>query len=292
MAEDSQGRFVVTEENNIMRDMQDLEDGAVESGDLSSQAVFSGLRSDFWKKIISHESINSTNEFAMSLSLKGPESGTVIIADSQARGKGRMGRVWVSPPGGNIYMSAVLKPEIAVRDAAFLTVAAALACAYALKSEAGLNVNIKWPNDLMVCGKKIGGILTEIRSGHDKINFAVIGIGINVNSRSKDFPEELANIATSVKEVTGRYFSRSEIIAEVLNELERWYKKLIGDGSFLLLEEWKRLSCTIGKVVRVTLCGEVISGIAEDIDEEGMLVLRLASGERRRISSGDLTELR
>jgi len=292
MAQDSQGRFAATGEDNIMRDKKGLGDGTKESGDLCSNAVFSGLRSDFWKKIIYHESINSTNEFALSLSLRGPESGTVIIADSQARGRGRMGRVWISPPGTNIYMSAVLKPEIAVRNAAFLTVAAALACAHALRGEAGLNVNIRWPNDLMVCDKKIGGILTEIRSGHDEINFAVIGIGINVNSWGKDFPEELADIATSVKEVTGRYFSRSKIIAQILNELERWYKKLTVDGSFLLLEEWKRLSCTIGKVVRITLCSEVISGIAEDIDEEGMLVLRLASGERRRISSGDLTELR
>ncbi len=283
---------MATGENNIMRDKQGLEDGTIGSGDLSSNAIFSGLSGDFWKKIIHRESINSTNEYALSLSLRGPESGTVIIAESQARGRGRMGRVWVSPPGSNIYMSAVLKPEIAVRDAAFLTVAAALACAHALRSEAGLNVTIKWPNDLMVCGKKIGGILTEIRSAHDEINFAVIGIGINVNSLSKDFPAELADRATSIKEVTGRHFSRSRIIAQVLNELERWYKKLTGDGSFPLLEEWKRLSCTIGKVVRVTLFSEVISGIAEDVDEEGMLVLRLASGERRRISSGDLTELR
>lgn len=275
-----------------MRDMQNSEDGTVESGDLSSHSVFAGLRSDFWKKIILHESINSTNEFALSLSLRGPESGTVIVADSQERGRGRRGRVWVSPPGSNIYMSAILKPEIAVRDATFLTVAAALSCAHALRSKTGLNVNIKWPNDLMVSGKKIGGILTELRSGHDKINSAVIGIGINVNFCGEDFPEELVNIATSVKELTGKYFSRSEIIAEVLNELERWYKKLTGAGRFSLLEEWKRLSCTTGRVVRVTLCNEVISGLAEDIDDEGMLVLKLASGERRRISSGDLTELR
>lgn len=289
-AEEDEG--ALWRENNRMCDMQNSEDGPVESGDLSSHAVFAGLSGDFWKKIIRHKSISSTNEFALSISLKGAESGTVVIADSQARGRGRVGRVWISPPGSNIYMSAVLRPEIAVQDAPFLTVAAALACAYALRSKTGLTVNIKWPNDLMVSGKKIGGILTELRSGRDKIKFAVIGIGINVNSQGKDFPEELANIATSVKEVTGKYFSRSDIIAEVLNELERWYKKLMGDGRFLLLEEWKRLSCTVGKWVRVTLCSEVISGLAEEIDEEGMLVLKLSSGERRRISAGDLTELR
>ncbi len=140
--------------------------------------------------------------------------------------------------------------------------------------------------------QKIGGILTEIRSGHDEIHFAVIGIGINVNSLCKDFPGELTHTATSVKEVTGKYFSRSRIIAEILNELEQMFQKLKGGGIFHLLEEWKKLSCTVGKMVRVTLFDEVISGIAEDIDSDGMLVLKMASGERRRISSGDLTELR
>lgn len=275
-----------------MSELQNLEDGNIESRDLSSRAIIAGLRSDFWKKIICYESVDSTNEFAMALSLKSPESRTVIIADSQAEGRGRLGRVWVSPPGRNIYMSAVLVPEIAPRDVTFLTVAAALASASALRSKTDLIANIKWPNDLMVRGKKIGGILTELRSGHDKINFAVVGIGINVNSGGEDFPQELEHIATSVKEETGRYYSRSGIIAEVLNELEQQYKKLINEGRFPLLEEWRRLSSTIGKRVRITLCTEVLSGLAEEIDEEGMLVLKLASGERRRISAGDLTELR
>ncbi len=279
------------QEKTIAHNKQDIQDKAAESCDLSSGEVLSRLRSDFWKKIIHLKSISSTNEFALSLPVRSAESGTVIIADSQSRGRGRMGRVWVSPQN-NIYMSAVLKPEIAVRDAAFLTVAAALSCVHALKSEAGLTVHIKWPNDLMAGSKKIGGILTEIRSGHDQIHFAVIGIGINVNSLSKDFPGELANTATSVKEVTGKYFSRSQILAQVLNELEQLYKKLIGGGILQLLKEWKRLSCTVGKMVKVTLFDEVISGIAEDIDKEGMLVLKMASGERKRISSGDLTELR
>jgi BirA family biotin operon repressor/biotin-[acetyl-CoA-carboxylase] ligase len=275
-----------------MSELQNLEDGHIEARDLSSHAIIAGLRSDFWKKIICYESVDSTNELALALSLKSPESRTVIIADSQEKGRGRLGRVWVSPPGRNIYMSAVLIPEIEPRDVAFLTIAAALACASALRSKTGLIVNIKWPNDLMARSKKIGGILTELRSGHDKINFAVVGIGINVNSGGEDFPEELGQIATSVKEETGRYYSRSGIIAEVLNELEQRYEKLINEGRFPLLEEWRKLSSTVGKRVRITLCKEVLSGLAEEIDKEGMLVLKLVSGERRRISAGELTELR
>ncbi len=275
-----------------MSELENLKDGHIESGDLSTRAIIAGLRSDFWKKIICYRAVDSTNECALSLSLKSPESRTVIIADSQTKGRGRLGRVWVSPPGRNIYMSAVLIPEIEPRDATFLTVAAVLACASALRNKTGIIANIKWPNDLMARGKKIGGILTELRSGHDKINFAVMGIGINVNTGGKDFPKELEDIATSVKEETGKYYSRSGIIAEVLNELAQWYEKLIYEGGFSLLEEWRKLSSTIGKRVRIALCTEVLSGLAEGIDEGGMLVLKLASGERRRISAGDLTELR
>ena len=281
-----------TVKKNFMPELQNSEGGHRGPRDLSSNAIMAHLRGDFWKKIICYESVDSTNELALALSLKSPESGTVIIADSQAKGRGRLGRVWVSPPGRNIYMSAILTPEIELRDATLLTVVAALACASALRNKTGLIANIKWPNDLIVGGKKIGGILTELRSGHDKINFAVMGIGINVNSGGDDFPEELERIATSVKEETGRNQSRSGIIAEVLNEVERWYEKLMNEGRFPLLEEWRKLSSTVGKRVRVTLCREVLSGFAEDIDKEGMLVLKLASGERRRISAGDLTELR
>jgi BirA family biotin operon repressor/biotin-[acetyl-CoA-carboxylase] ligase len=275
-----------------MSDLQNFEDGHIQSGDLSTHAIIAGLRSDFWKKVICYESVDSTNEFALALSQKSPESRTVIIADTQAKGRGRLGRVWVSPPGRNIYMSAVLVPEIEPRDATFLTVAAALACASALRNKTDLIANIKWPNDLMARGKKIGGILTELRSGYEKINFAVVGIGINVNSGDEDFPKELGNVATSVKEETGEYYSRSGIISEVLNELEQWYEKLMNEGKFPLLEEWRKLSSTIGGRVKIALSTEVLSGLAEDIDEEGMLVLKLASGERRRISAGDLTELR
>ncbi len=273
-----------------MSELQNLKNVNIEFGDLASHEIVAGLRSDFWKKIICYESVDSTNEFA--LSLKSPDSRTAIIADSQTNGRGRLGRRWVSPPRRNIYMSTVLIPELEHREIPFLTVVASLACVEAIRSETGLIANIKWPNDLMARGKKIGGILTELRSGHDKSNFAVRGIGLNVNSGPADFPQELRPIATSIKEETGRCYSRSGIIATVLNELERWYEKLINEGSLPILAEWRKLSSTIGKRVRVTLCSEVLSGLAEDIDKEGMLLLQLASGERRRISAGDLTELR
>ncbi|MGE5174470.1 MAG: biotin--[acetyl-CoA-carboxylase] ligase, partial [Betaproteobacteria bacterium] len=139
---------------------------------------------------------------------------------------------------------------------------------------------------------KIGGILTEIRSDSEKINLAVIGIGVNVNSEVMDFPEELRGIVTSVRNEAGRTCSRVGIIIEILRELERWYKILRSEGRRQLMEEWKSLSSTIGKEVRIVLGNEILSGVAETIDGNGMLILQLGSGGKRRISSGDVMELR
>lgn len=268
-------------------------DGHIKSGDLSSENITANLLSDFWGKVLCYGAVNSTNTLAVDLSLKYPESEIAIIADSQVKGKGRLGRAWVSPPGCNIYMSVVLHTEIAPEDATLLTISAAVACASALRNKCGLDVNIKWPNDLMVCYRKIGGILTELKSGHGRINkLVVIGIGVNVNSRLTDFPEELRSRATSLKEETGKYFERSGMIADILNELEKWYKKLLSEGRFPLLKEWRRLSSTLGNKVRVTMGTDIFSGFAEDIDEQGRLILKLASGAKMIVSAGDLTELR
>jgi BirA family biotin operon repressor/biotin-[acetyl-CoA-carboxylase] ligase len=260
---------------------------------LTCNEIKAGILGDFWNKVFFYESVDSTNERA--LALPAPETfahGTVVITDSQSRGRGRIGRKWISPPGRNIYMSMLLKPEIRPRDVAFLTIAGALAGAVALGNITGLDARIKWPNDLMVNGKKIGGILTESRSGAEKVNIAVIGIGVNVNSESIDFPEELRGVVTSARAETGRVFSRVKIIVDILKELELRYKALVREGRQPLLKEWKGRSSTIGKEVRIVLSEAVLSGVADTVDDEGMLVVRLRSGETRRISSGDVIELR
>ncbi len=276
-----------------MAELKYQEDGYIKNRDLSPDDIRAKLLSAFWRKIICYGAVDSTNTLAVELSAQYPDSEIAIVADSQTQGRGRLGRIWVSPPGCNIYMSAVLRAELAIEDATLLTVAAAVACACALRSKSGLNVNIKWPNDLMVCGKKIGGILAEFKSGRGGIDkVAVIGIGVNVNARRMDFPEELKSTATSVREETGEYFERSAIIAEILNELEKWYRILLSEGRLPLLKAWKGLSSTIGNKVRVTMGTDFLSGFAEDIDEQGRLLLKLASGERKTISAGDVTELR
>ncbi len=215
-----------------------------------------------------------------------------MLADSQEKGKGRLGRFWISPSGVNIYMSIITRPEADPEDATLLTIMAAVGCTIALRRITDLNVSIKWPNDLMASDKKLGGILTEMKTCPGRVIFAIIGIGINVNVDIDVFPDDVKKIATSVKNETSKVYSRTEIIAEILNELDKWYKILKGMGKKILLTEWQRLTSTLGREVKVSVGKETFAGLAESLDDKGMLILRLMSGELKRISSGDLTILR
>ncbi len=265
----------------------------VSSPDLSIDEIRANVVGSFWRQVLFYEQLESTNETATALSVdKDIEGGVVILTDAQSRGKGRLGRTWVSPPGANIYMSIILKPELSPKDSTLLTLLAAVASATALRKASGLAVSIKWPNDLMIADKKAGGILTEVRFEPDKIKVAVIGIGINVNIEKKDFPDEIKNIATSLKEETGQAYARSNIIVLLLKEIEAWYKLLMKKGRGPLLEEWNELSCTIGKRVTVSSSKEVFAGKAEGIDEEGLLMIRLQSGVLKKVTAGDVTILK
>jgi len=215
-----------------------------------------------------------------------------VLADSQEKGKGRLGRFWISPSGVNIYMSIITRPEADPEDATLLTIMTAVGCTIALRRVTDLNVSIKWPNDLMASDKKLGGILTEMKTCPGRVIFAIIGIGINVNVDMDVFPDDVKKIATSVKNETSKVYSRTEIIAEILNELDKWYKILKGMGKKILLTEWQRLTSTLGREVKVSVGKETFAGLAESLDDKGMLILRLMSGELKRISSGDLTILR
>lgn len=234
----------------------------------------------------------STNTLASGLCEKGALHGTVVIADSQTRGRGRLGRSWISPPGVNIYMSLILKPSMEPKEVVLLTLMAAVACANALTKETGLKVEIKWPNDLMVQDKKLGGILTESRSLHGKMTSAIIGLGLNVNIGMEVLPAEIRGIATSVKAETGIEYSRVRLIAAILNSMDFWYNRLLKAERTAVLEEWKKLNSTLGRPVSVFIGAEALKGIAEDIDEEGMLLVRLPTGSLKRIMAGDINHLR
>jgi BirA family biotin operon repressor/biotin-[acetyl-CoA-carboxylase] ligase len=254
--------------------------------------IKAGVKGSIGRKIFFYETIDSTNTIAAELAEKGEAEGAVIIADCQKKGRGRLGRHWVSPPGVNIYMSILLRPDIELKDATLLTIMAAIGCTVALRRVTGIDITIKWPNDLIVSDKKVGGILTEMRIVHRKIEYAITGIGINVNMDSDALPDVIKEVATSVKMEAGTLYSRTEIITEILNEISHWYKILKEERRQELLSQWEQLTSTLGREVKVNLGKETLTGLAESIDGEGMLILRLPSGTLRVIRDGDLTFLR
>ena len=250
------------------------------------------IQGNIGKHLIFLEMVESTNTLAKELGDRDASHGTVVIAERQTHGRGRRGREWASPPGGNIYMSILLRPNIAIKDAALLTLLAAVASARALRGSTGLKIEIKWPNDLMVSGRKLGGILTETKTIDKKVVFAVIGIGINVNIELGDLPEEMREVATSVMHETKREHPRTMLLASILKEIDSWYATFLKGRNGPLLSEWKRLSSTLGKTVRVESEKEALFGLAEDVDDGGRLLLKLPSGRVKRISSGDIKTLR
>jgi len=244
------------------------------------------------RKVIFLTSIDSTNTHATKLAENDSPHGTLIIADSQTKGRGRLGRDWFSPPKKNIYMSIILRPEIKAEEATLLTIMAGVASARALRNTTGLEVKLKWPNDIVVIEKKLGGILIETKTNHDRLLFAVIGIGINVNMAAEDFPSGLRSFSTSVKIDLGKSIPRHPIIAEIFKETEQWYKVMLRGDRNTLLDEWRKLSSTLGRDVKITIGKMAFKGIAEDIDNKGMLILRLLSGGIKKISTGDVITLR
>jgi len=267
----------------------------VKSPDLCISALKRIISSSSMKighKLFFFDSVASTNTIAMDLASQGCSEGTLVIADAQTAGKGRLGRSWVSPPGKNLYMSIVLRPRISPREATTLTLLSAVACVSAIRKTSNIPISIKWPNDLIVGQRKIGGILTEIRADIDRISQAVVGIGINVNIDKKDMPEEIREIATSLFAETNDSISRTELAAVVIREFDMWYRLLLAEGKKVILDEWRQMSSTIGRPVRVVTGDRTFEGVADGIDDEGLLIVKLADGSYRKISAGDVTMVR
>jgi len=237
------------------------------------------MKNSIGKKIIRINETVSTNNLAKDLALKGEESGTVVIAEYQTGGKGRMGRAFFSPEGKGIYMSVILKPE----NPLLITSFAAVAVARAVKNICNLDVRIKWVNDVYSNGKKLCGILTEGVYEKNQLKYAVLGIGINV--KKTDFPEEISHIATAVENETGTDVSREALLAEIVNELDKLYKTYT-DGHFL--EEYRRLSCVTGKDIKVIRGDEVFYAKALGIDKKGGLVIE-KDGRTEVLYSGEIS---
>lgn len=244
------------------------------------------------KEVVILEEVESTNKIANELLKLGYPSGTVVIANRQLKGKGRLGRTWISPPGKNIYLSIAIKPTFPPKYATLLTLTSAVACTTALRRFTDIPVMIKWPNDMLIEDKKVGGILTEMKIEADRIKSAVVGIGINVNMDETDFPEEIKDIATSLKIYKGETISRALLVIEVVREFDKWYQLLEKRQRKTIIDRWMQLSGTIGRQLKVVLTDKELIGTAEAIDEEGRLIVKLSDGTYEKISAGDVTLLR
>jgi BirA family biotin operon repressor/biotin-[acetyl-CoA-carboxylase] ligase len=244
----------------------------------------------FGKKIYSYRKVGSTNMLGYRLAETEAEEGTLIVADEQTKGKGRMGRSWYSPPRLGLWMSLILRPDIPPFKAPGLSICAGLALAQAIKEMTGIEAKIKWPNDCLIDGKKVGGILLELSAELDRINFVIVGIGVNVNHSAKDFSKSLDQTATSIKIKLGKDTSRLALLTSFLEKFERIYLDFKKNGLSSQREMIKSFSSLLGEKVTVKFGKEKIEGTAEDIDDNGSLVIKAKKG-KRVVTAGEVTVL-
>lgn len=232
--------------------------------------------------------LESTNKTAMEYALNHAPHGSIITAQEQTGGHGRRGKSWFSPVGG-LWLSIILQKPFPLRNAPELTLLASVALRRALISVAGAQPTIKWPNDLLLDGKKVSGILAEIRADGEWVEHAVVGIGINTNIPDSAFPGDLKHLATSVLKQTGQSVSHLQLTARLLEEFEELFENLlIGKGFASVSDEWRLASSTLGTLIRVQTPNGVLTGTAEQIDNQGVLFIRQSSGELIQIHSGEV----
>ena len=255
---------------------------------LPSEVKF-GLKTRWMGKTLHHyEALDSTNSEAYQRALGGAQEGEIVIAESQRKGRGRLGRPWVSPPGVNLYLSVILRPDLPPHQASLVTLMAAVATAEALEQYSGLRPAIKWPNDILLGNRKVAGLLNEINSESDRIHFIILGIGVNLNMDERQLPEDVRPVATSLKQEMGQGVSRKLFLQELLVALEKWYGLLMKDGGVPVLEAWREWARISGREIKVTSFGKILSGRAVDIDSDGTLLLEMENGELTRIVAGDV----
>jgi BirA family biotin operon repressor/biotin-[acetyl-CoA-carboxylase] ligase len=250
---------------------------------MTSESVKNGLETRYiGQRVIYFPRLSSTMEVAEQEAKRKAVEGTVVIAEEQTAGRGREKRVWLSPMG-SISLSIILYPDVS--QLPYLIMIASLAAARSIEAVAGLEAQLKWPNDVLIKGKKACGILIQNEFKGNSVAWAVIGIGINVNVRVRDIPE-IAATATSLSDELGEELPRVEIIHRLLLELEKLYVEL-GDGT-RVYQEWRKRLITLGRRVRVTSGEETLEGIAEDVSGDGSLLLRYSSGSIGHIVAGDV----
>ena len=239
-----------------------------------------------------HSSIDSTNTAAFDAAAAGAPDGTVIAADSQRAGHGRRGRLWHSPPGRNLYLSILLRPPLPSAVTAALPFLAAVAARDAIRDVTGLAAQTKWPNDLLIHERKIGGVLVKTRRQGTRTLLAVVGIGLNVNWPRRAMPPPLQEIASSLQTERGRLVSRSRLLAALLNRFDDGYRRLCRDGSAALMAAWSRSCLTLQQLVLVSTADGPLDGRAEAVDRAGRLTLRHGDGSISRVTVDDTLHLR
>ena len=235
-----------------------------------------------------YEEVDSTNTSMMKLGEAGAVHGTVVVADQQNKGKGRRGRSWVSPPGTNIYMSLLLRPEFEAVKAPMLTLLMAYSVAEALMELEQVDAKIKWPNDIVLNKKKICGMLTEMMMKEQEIDYVIIGVGINVNGES--VPQELKESATTLRMETGRELSRAALLARVMEKFEKNYEQFCEAGDLSALQkDYNRILVNVGKEVRILEPGKEYQALSHGINHLGELQVEREDGTKASIFAGEVS---
>ena len=243
----------------------------------------------FGRSILFSREVDSTNMWAKELATYGADEGTVTIAETQMKGRGRLDREWISPTGG-LWFSIILRPKLNPTEAVKLTLVAGLAVAKVLREMFDLKTETKWPNDVLVNGRKICGVLAEMNTTGETVSFVVVGVGVNVNFDVENvFPEQLKKVSTSLEKELGRKVKLENLFRTLLEQLESLYELLIKEGFNPILDEWKTYAGFLGCKVEVTGPTGKMSGLALDVDHEGALVLRLEDGTVKRVFVGDVS---
>jgi BirA family biotin operon repressor/biotin-[acetyl-CoA-carboxylase] ligase len=256
---------------------------------ITAKEILNNLSTNiFGKDIFFYQVVTSTQKIATEMAMSGAAEGTVIVAEEQTEGRGRLQRKWHTPSGNSVAMSIIIRPRILLSSTPHFTLLVAVSIVKAIKDISTLNPKIKWPNDILINGKKSVGILTELNAEADQINFLIVGIGINVNQVIDDLPKEIQNIATSLAIEDGKKFRRAELIRSILTNLEYFYEKYIKEGFTSIKDIWEKESCTIGENIIAKTSLETIEGRAVGITNDGILLLEDKEGNIHNIISGDI----
>lgn len=241
------------------------------------------------RNILYQTSVDSTNSIAKQAAFDGCAHGTIVVAEEQVGGKGRLARGWFSPLGRGIWFSMVLRPPFLPQEAPKFTLLMAVALAQAFKKYPGVEIGIKWPNDVLLNERKLVGILTEMNAEMEAINYIVIGTGINVNVPKEIAPKEIQDKLVSLADFSDKPIDRVKLLTVILKEVEDLYDKVLQEGFSFVLQKWREVSITLHSRVKVIAPDETFIGMAKDIDENGALLVEKDDGTIQRVLAGDVS---